>query len=174
VALVIHPDMRWMFCSPQEFAKEKMEAYPFFEAQLVANEVSQRSSPSDYVYVAGSEPEIYYYARRLSPTRFITTYPLMIPTPLASDYQEEAIHDLQSHSPKLIVFAQSGAGWLRQTATPPEFQNFIGGFLHQNYRLVGGYVKAGPQKSYWTTNLDVAGFRSSSLLLYERKLPSGQ
>jgi hypothetical protein len=174
VALVLRPDMRWMVCSGREFAQEKMQAYPFFEAQLLANEVIQRSSPNDFVYVAGSEPEIYNYAQRFSSTRFITTYALMIPTPLASHYQDEASHDLQSRPPKLIVFAQSGAGWLRQAATPPEFQNFIGGFLHQNYGLVGGYVKASQQESYWTTNLNLAEFRSASLLLYERRNPLGQ
>jgi hypothetical protein len=174
VALVLQPDMRWMFCSSKAFGKDKMAAYPFYEAQWLAKEVSQRSSPDDFVYVAGSEPEIYYYSQRFSPTRFITTYPLMIPTPLASRYQGEAIHDLQSYPPKLIVFAQSGAGWLRQAATPPEFQNFLGHFLIQNYELLGGYVKAVPQKGYWTTNLNVAEFRNASLLLYQRKQLAGQ
>lgn len=169
VALILLPDMRWMLCSNEEFAKEKMAVYPFYEAQILASEVSQRSSPGDFVYVAGSEPEIYYYAQRFSPTRFITTYALMIPTPLAAHYQDEAIQDLQSRPPKLIVFAQTGSGWLRQAATPPEFQNFLGTFLTQHYSLVGAYVKADPQNNYWTTNLDIAGFRSASLLLYQHK-----
>jgi hypothetical protein len=169
VALLIQPDMRWMFCSSEQFARDKMSAYPFYEAQLLASEVSKRSSSNDFVYVAGSEPEIYYYAQRFSPTRFITTYALMIPTPLATHYQDEAIHDLQTRPPKLIVFAQTGSGWLRQAATPPEFQNFLGTFLTRDYNLVGGYVKADPEKSYWTTNLNVAEFRSASLLLYQRK-----
>jgi hypothetical protein len=168
VVLVLRPDVPWMLCSSSQFAEEKMGQYPFREAQLLADEVSRRSSPNDFIYVAGSEPEIYYYAHRFSPTRFITVYALMIVTPLAVGCQHEVIRDLQQHPPKLIVFAQTGAGWLRQTNTPPDFQNFLGQFL-QNYHLAGGYVKSDPPKGYWTTNLDAAEFKSSSLLLYERK-----
>jgi hypothetical protein len=169
VVLLVCPDLRLMRCSPQQFAEEKIGGYPFIEAQLVADEVSRMSSPNDFIYVAGSEPEILCYARRFAPTRFITAYALMIPTPLTSGYQAEAIRDLRQNPPRLIVFAQSGAGWLRQASTPPEFQNFLGGFLKQNYVLEGAYVKPAPPNGYWSTNLNRDEFKAASLLLYVRK-----
>jgi hypothetical protein len=168
VALVIDPDVPWMLRTSEQFAGIKMGEAPFIEALLVATEVNQMSSPGDFVYVAGSEPEIYYYAQRFSPTRFVTSYAQMDPNPLAPGYQQEAMNDLQQHPPKLIVFVQTGSSWTRQAASPQEFINFIGQYL-QGYDLVGGFVKAEPPKGYWTTNLNAAEYKSSSLLLYRRK-----
>ncbi len=54
--------------------------------------------------LAGSEPQILYYAGRFSPTRFITVYPFTYPpAPVAKLYQAEAIRDLEAHPPSLIV-----------------------------------------------------------------------
>lgn len=168
LALVIYPDVRWMRCTSQQFAVEKSYELPNIEARLIAGLVSQMSTPNDFVFVAGSEPEILSYSQRFSPTRFITSYPLMIPTPLAAGYQHEAINELLQFPPKLIVFGQSGYGWLRQPKTPPDFINFMGRFL-RNYKLVGGYAKSDAFNGYWSTNLSVGEYRSASLLLYQRR-----
>lgn len=168
VLLVIRPDAWWLRLTREQFAVEKMAESPFIEARLAAAQVSRMSSPDDFVYVAGSEPEILYYAQRFSPTRFITTYALMIPTPLAPGYQQEAIQDLQSHPPKLIVFVQVGNSWLRQPTSPPLFLDFMGKFL-KRYEIAGGYVKKDPRAGYWTTHLSVDEYRSASLILYKLK-----
>jgi 4-amino-4-deoxy-L-arabinose transferase-like glycosyltransferase len=170
--LVVRSDMPWMFYTSDQFAREKTKwGLPFIEAQVVAARVSQSSSPDDFVYVAGSEPEILCYAQRFSPTRFITSYALMIPTPLAAGYQHEVINDLEEHPPKLIVFPQSGYSWLRHTNTPPDLINFIGPFLQQSYQLVGGYVKSDGQKGYWSITPSREEFMNSSLVLYKLKTP---
>lgn len=168
VLLVIRPDVPWLLYSREQFAEVKMEGHPFLESKSVADHISQLSSPDDFVFVAGSEPQILYYAQRFSPTRFITSYALMIPTPVVRDYQHEAIRDLQKHVPKLIVFVQSSPSWLRQQTTPADFFDFLNNFLNQNYDLVGGYVKNG-QKGYWSKQLNSGEFGAASLLLYERK-----
>jgi 4-amino-4-deoxy-L-arabinose transferase-like glycosyltransferase len=168
--LVLHPDAYWMLCSRKSFAEEKTVGYPYLEAQWVAKQISGMSSPNDFVYVAGSEPEILCYAKRFSPTRFITTYTLMAPTPLAEGYQHEAISELQQHPPKLIVFVQSGYSWTRETTTPPDFLIFLGKFLSQDYEIAGGYVKRDGQKGYWATKLSHDEFMNSTLWLYKRKL----
>jgi hypothetical protein len=169
--VVIRPDMPWMLYSSEQFAWEKTKwGLPFIEARFVANQVSQMSSPDDFVYVAGSEPEILCYAQRFSPTRFITSYALMIPTRLAAGYQHEVIGDLEAQPPKLIVFPQSGYSWLQHSNTPPDLINFMGKFLSQSYQLVGGYVKSDGQKGYWSTALSRDEFRNCSLVLYKLKV----
>jgi hypothetical protein len=124
--------------------------------------------------VAGSEPEILCQAQRFSPTRFITSYALMIPTPLAQGYQIEAIHELQENPPKLVVFPQSGTSWMRQPGSPTNFINFMGVFLRQGYTVAGGYVKTGPQSGYWMTTLNRDEFMNSSFWVYQRKLQMDQ
>ena len=169
MALVLRPDAMWMFTSRQKFVEIKTQGFPFIDALAVASQVLQRSLPDDSVYVAGSEPEILCYGQRFSPTRFITSYSLMFPTPLARGYQGEAINDLRQHPPKLIVFVQSGYSWLRQSETPPEFLDFLEKLLKQDYQLVGAYVKPDVQHGYWTEKLSRDEFMNSSLWLYEHK-----
>jgi hypothetical protein len=170
VLLVIRPDMTWMLSSREQFAENKMlGAFPFIEARLVGDKVAQLSSSNDFVFVAGSEPEILVYAQRFSPTRFITSYALMIPTPVASRYQHEAIGDLEQNPPKIIVFPQSGYSWMRQSNTPPDFVNFLGSFLAQHYERVGGYVKSDAESGYWATTLSLDEFRNCSLVVYKFK-----
>lgn len=166
--LVIRPDLPWMLYNKERFNVEKWGAYPFIEAQAMAIRVNGLSSPNDFVYVAGSEPEILSNAQRFSPTRFVTSYALMFPTPLALGYQREATRDLLWHPPKLIVFVQAGDSWTRRSTSPPQFVSFMGRFL-SNYHLVGGYVKENSRTCYWSTNLNLAEYRSSSLLLYQIK-----
>jgi Dolichyl-phosphate-mannose-protein mannosyltransferase len=170
VVLVICPDIPLIRSSKDQFAENKMlGVFPFIEARLVGDKVAQLSSPNDFVFVAGSEPEILVYAQRFSPTRFITSYALMIPTPVASRYQHEAISDLERNPPKIIVFPQSGYSWMRQSNTPPDFVNFLGQFLAQHYVRVGGYVKSDSQNSYWATTLSLDEFRNCSLVVYKLK-----
>jgi len=170
VALVVRPDMPWILCPGEQFVVKKMEGVlPFVEARFVAGQVSQITSPDDFVYVAGSEPEILCYAHRFSPTRFITSYSLMIPTPLALRYQQEVINDLGEHFPKAIVFPQTGDSWMRFSTTPTNLLDFMGKFLSRNYERVGGYVKSSGQNGYWSTNLTYSEFRASSLVLYKLK-----
>ena len=113
---------------------------PFVEAPLVARHVRALTSPGDYVFVAGSEPEILYYAKRRSPSRFITMYPLMIGTPLAEAYQKEAIREIRSNPPEIIVFASTPMSWFRQIGSPPELLDFLDRFAAARYRIVGGIL----------------------------------
>jgi 4-amino-4-deoxy-L-arabinose transferase-like glycosyltransferase len=170
VLLVIRPDAPWMFMSRQQFSENKMlGVFPFIEAKLVGDKVAELSSSNDFVFVAGSEPEILVYAQRFSPTRFITSYALMIPTSVAARYQHEAIGDLEQNPPKIIVFPQSGYSWMRQSNTPPDFVNFLGSFLAQHYERVCGYVKSDAQNGYWATSLSLDEFRNCSLVVYKFK-----
>lgn len=142
---------------------------PFQESMLVARRVAQLTSPQDYVFVAGSEPQILSYSHRFSPTRFIIAYPMMIPSPLARGYQEEAIHDLQRHPPAVVVRARWNTSWLAQAGTPAEFLNFLDKMLADNYEPVGGYVLDG-QAGHWLEPLGPADIFRSSLVLYRRKV----
>jgi hypothetical protein len=165
--LVLRPDVPWMLCSSKRFAS--LAGTLFVETQFVAGKVAGTTSADDFIFVAGSEPEIFCYAQRYSPTRFITTYPLMIPGSAALSYQVEAIHGLEQHPPKLIVFVASGASWIRHEASPPEFLEFLNAFLRQNYKMTGGYVKTDNLNGYWSDHITNEQFTNSSLVLFERK-----
>src|SRR5258706_448086 len=168
VLLVLQPDVTWLKCTRERFVEKKMTGYPFRESQTVAARVAQLSSPDDFVFIAGSEPQILYYAQRFSPTRFITAYSLMIPSPVALKYQQEAMFNLQRRPPSLIVFVSSGISWTRHEATPLDFFVFLNNFIAENYDLVGGYVVNG-QRKYWSEPLGSGELADASLILYKRK-----
>lgn len=166
--LELKPDVPWLICSRERFARAKMSGTPFMQSQLMAKKIDELSLQNNAIFIAGSEPQIFCYAQRASLTRFITVYSLMIPTPVALNYQQEAIRDLQEHPPSLIVFVQVSTSWLRQETTPPDFLNFLNSFLKQDYDLVGGYVTDG-QKNRWSEPLTNYEFANSSFLLYKHK-----
>ena len=170
VILVIRPDVPWLVQTPERFAEMKMGKWsPFLESSLAAKRVAELSSPRDFVYVAGSEPQILYYARRFSPTRFITAYPLLYPPPpVARMYQSEAEDDLEARPPSLIVVVQSATSWPKLKTTPPDYSVFLHRYIEQGYDLVGGYV-VGQPKDHWSEPLAKDELAHASLLLFKRK-----
>lgn len=170
VLLTIRPDVPWLLYTRAQFAGIKLAGYPFIESQFMAARVAKLSSPDDFVFVAGSEPEILCYARRFSPTRFVTAYPLMVPGPLARQCQQEVIRDLLKRPPALIVLVNVGNSWTRRDTTPLDFFTFLDGFLNQNYSLTGGYVLDN-QTVRWSKLLANGEFTNASLVLYTRETP---
>ncbi len=168
VLLVCLPDLPWVACAKQEFATVKARGNPFLESQAVARRVAELTSPNDYVFVAGSEPQILFYANRLSPTRFVIVYPLMISTPLAQSYQQEAIRDLERRPPAVIVLARSPLSWLPQKQSPLKFINFLEKLLADHYDPVGGWVVEG-QSGRWQEPLPDRDQANASLVLFRRK-----
>lgn len=169
MCLELEPDLPWLLCSREHFAEAKMGGWsPFLESPLAAKRIDELSSSGDTVFIAGSEPQILCLAQRFSASRFITAYPLMIPTPVAQSYQQEAIEDLQKHPPALIVSVQLNTSWLPQKSSPLDFIIFLNSFLKQNYDPVGGYVQDGG-KSRWSEPLTDEESAHASLILYQRK-----
>jgi hypothetical protein len=142
--------------------------YPFYESTVVAERVAARSGPEDRVFVAGSEPQILFYARRHSATRFIQAYMLTMDSPLVPGYQAETIRDLEEHAPRLVVMVQMPSSWLVGEHTPPDLQRFLGRFLRERYRRVGGWVW-GRAGGMWLEPLPARELERATLVLYERR-----
>ncbi|HWF19669.1 MAG TPA: glycosyltransferase family 39 protein [Verrucomicrobiae bacterium] len=170
VLLACAPDLSWILRTKEQFASNKRVEYsnPFRESETVAKHVAEMTSPDDTVYVAGSEPQILFYAHRRSATRFIIAYPLMIPTPLASLYQKEAMADLEKRRPKVMVFATMSQSWLQQDGTPPEFLAYLKNLMRDHYDLAGGSVRDGNEWR-WKEPIGPQDVPHATLLLLRRK-----
>ena len=166
VGLVCLPDAPWVTLSPKTFASAKLaNRSVFLESPVVARRVAELSSPADRVWVAASEPQILFYARRQSPMRFITVYELVIPSPMRTQYQAEAIREVQTQPPKLVVWARS---WLQEEPQPSRLLLFLNDTLASDYQRVGGYVLQG-KDSRWVEPLSDADVPAASVILYQRK-----
>lgn len=166
--LVCLPDLPWATCAKQQFAAERASGgNAFLESSAVARRLAELTSPNDAVFIGGSEPQILYYANRLSPTRFVIVYPLVIPTPLAAKYQLEAIRDLEQRPPEVIIMARSPLSWLTQKGSPVEFTDYLVKLLADHYQPVGGWVGDG-QNGRWVEPLSPEDRAGCSLVLFRR------
>lgn len=144
-------------------------ANPFTEAELVAQKIAQMTNKNERVFIAGSEPEILFYSKRISPTKFVITYPLNINTPRREEYQQLAVSDLKKNPPKVIVLSQRQFSGLWNEGSPKIFLDYLVQSLERDYQLKGGYVWTGENKGYWATTLDNEEVLNASLLVYLRK-----
>src|SRR4030065_183481 len=90
--------------STREVSRLMHGTNPFPEAFEIASWIVASSLPEDRVAVLGSEPEIFFYSRRHSATRYIYMYSLTEQQPFASLMQREAIGEIEASQPKLIIF----------------------------------------------------------------------
>lgn len=109
---------------------------PFVESLVVAHKIIENSNPQDFIFVAGSEPQIYFYSKRKSPTRFIITYPLNIYSPKREEYQTEVVRDIQKNRPKIIVYSKKPASGFWEDGSPRILFDYISQEIDDNYQLM--------------------------------------
>lgn len=137
---------------------------PFGESQEVASHLAEIANANDFVFVAGSEPQIYYYAQRKSPTRFVITYPFNLPTSYKEQYQIEAINDLEKNPPQAIVISQRALSGLWDEGSPQIFIKYLTDLVSKNYQVVGGYVWDNVG-GHWQEPINNELIQNASLLL---------
>jgi len=93
---------------------------PFGQAAIMAKYIQLNSPPEARVAVMGSEPEIYFLARRHSATGYLYTYPLMEPQPFARKMQDDMISEIETNAPEFVIFADNPLfSWARQPDSNP-------------------------------------------------------
>ena len=147
-------------------------ADPLAESEIVAKFISENSTPTARVAVLGSEPEIYFLARRHSVTGYIYTYPLMEPQPFAVKMQHEMIGDLEANPPEFIVFADNIMSWNRHPESDATIFNWWDNY-RTNYTLVGMTDIVSPTNTIIVLGTNyVARYpeaHGSALEIYQRK-----
>jgi len=140
---------------------------PFIEAQIAGQKLAEMTDPSERVYVLGSEPEILFYAKRRSSSRFINLFPVILKTPIRSFYEQEAIASLRENPPSAIVIAKGFPSGLGIEQESIELEKYVSDQLAKDYRILGGYV-LGYSGGYWLNNITEDQIVNASLLLYKR------
>jgi 4-amino-4-deoxy-L-arabinose transferase-like glycosyltransferase len=110
---------------------------PFPESAVVAAFIAERSEPDDTVFILGSEPQILFYADRKSATRFIFTYPLVLPHPRARNLQLSVLEDLRRSEPRFIVTVLVSDSFAAGRGAPVELFNGVQKLLEDCYSLAG-------------------------------------
>jgi hypothetical protein len=166
---LLWPVRSWYFMPPNEvLTRSYSQLNPFVEAPIVGERVAALTAPDDYIYVAGTEPEILYYSKRVCPARINGVYALMMDNPLAEVYQKELIRDLDHFPPRVIVWVRSPLSWLTRPNSPRLIFNYFAKLLKERYRLVGGTIRQGAT-AYWQEPLRKETYGNCSLMVYELK-----
>jgi hypothetical protein len=104
----------------------------FQSMPALAREIASVSAPEDTVFLFGAEPELLFYARRVSATRYIHLYPLFGPYPDALERQRGVAAEVARAQPAVLV-------WIPNTMSfgqgAPQFlTRWFGRFSAQHYR----------------------------------------
>jgi len=89
---------------------QKIYPKSYFEIiPALAERLRQMTQPDDKVYIFGAEPELLFYARRVSATRYIFLFPLYGPYPHALENQKKVAEEIFEARPAALVYAPQDA-----------------------------------------------------------------
>jgi len=141
--LAVGTGAAFVLCSPVWFAPTPAGASQriygttlFSEAVSAAKYIAANSTPAATIGVLGSEPEIYFLARRRSATGYIYMYPLMESHGYALNMQEQLIHDLESKQPEYIVFVSDNLSWLTRPNSRRKVLDWWENYWTAHYEMV--------------------------------------
>lgn len=166
----------WLVRSPVSASRAIYPGESFPEAQTLAAFIRTHSAPDARVAVLGSEPEMYFLARRRSATGYIYTYELTEAQPFARQMTREMIQEVETSAPEFVVFVENPMSW----NGPPggqagDFNSWWVAFRGE-YELIGRSQMVSPTEARWIRGADAAGQGldvNTTLELYRRKNPEG-
>lgn len=142
---------------------------PFVEAKEVAKQISSMTNNDDNIFIAGSEPEIYFYSKRKANTRFIITYPLNLLTPYREKYQNELVKDISKELPKIIVVSNRVYSGLWNEGSPTIFISYLNKIIKEKYDIKGGYIWDTEDSGHWQESSNSSIIDNASLLVFIKK-----
>ncbi len=124
------------------------EGSPFPEAEVVAEYLKEQTRENARIAVLGSEPEIYFLARRHSATGYIYTYPFFEPQAYAFEMQKEMIGEIENNHPEYIVFVGVSTSWQIRPAANTFILEWFRKYAEANYEIVGIADETRPETRY--------------------------
>jgi hypothetical protein len=160
----------WFFfrLTPATVAQHIYPGDPITESLRAAQFIREHSQPDARMAVIGSEPELYFYARRHSATGYIYTYPLMEPQPYASRMQSEMIREVEAARPEFLVLVNYDRSWARTGTSNPVIFQWAEQYAQQFYRPVATF-KNWPATQEPARTGNFSDLPNDALLLYQRK-----
>jgi 4-amino-4-deoxy-L-arabinose transferase-like glycosyltransferase len=162
------------FATPAEANWGVYHTTLFAEAVKAADYVKAHSRPEDRIAVIGSEPEIYFYARRKAATGYLYTYPLMEVQAYAGKMQEEMGAEIERARPEYVVYVHDDLSWLPRASSEHKIDDWWKAYWAANLEVVRTFniEQAEAEKSDAEPAWDSAS-RQKYLLLLKRKPLAG-
>jgi hypothetical protein len=158
--------------APSEISRASYDENPFPEALQIADYIKNHSSPSDRIAVLGSEPEIYFYADRLSATGHIYMYGLMEPQPYSEKMQLQMIREIEAARPVYIVDVNVHKSWLKRPSSATKIFEWKKDYLRSGYDTAGIIDIVDSATSRYMWGVEAVGYTPVSkayLTVFKRK-----
>jgi hypothetical protein len=145
---------------------------PFPETLRIGEYIAKHSNPQDRIAVLGSEPEIYFYARRMAATSFVYMYPMMENHEFAAEMQRDMIRQIESAAPRFLILVNVWDSWLVTPQSNMTIFEWSRRYVKEWYEVVGFADMISPQETrYWWADgqTDYSPESRMSVAAYRRK-----
>ncbi len=169
---LVHERGYFFYESPERLSGVLYFRNPFKESLVIANFIEERTTPDDKIAILGSEPEIFFYAKRRSATGYIYVYSLTEIHEYALPMQKEMISEVEASRPKFIIDVRVQRSWLKREWSEQYIFDWSKNYIADNYDLVGVAEMIPPDTSAYRWYDDTKDYHVHSewyLLIYERK-----
>jgi hypothetical protein len=142
--------------SPARACRVVYGANPFPESAEIARYLRAHTAPTARIAMIGSEPQIYFYARRRAATPYLYTYPLMEPQPYAGQMQEEFARSIEAADPDYLVFVSVPTSWLIWPGAKQDVFAWFSRYQREHFQAVGivDIRPDGPSDFRWDDSRD--------------------
>ena len=126
----LHP---FLFKYTPSQAVDKMYPFnPFAVMPALGSRLAEITGPEDKVFVFGAEPELLFYAKRVSATRYIFLFPLYGPYSDALERQRQTAEEIARARPKAAFFLPNQLFSI--PGSEQQFTRWSVAYLEANYR----------------------------------------
>jgi hypothetical protein len=156
--------------APDEVARAVYGVNPFPEAREIGRYLREHTTDAERIAVVGSEPEIYFYARRPAATSYIYTYPLMEPHPFAQWMQDEMVRELEAARPRFLVLVSVDTSWTRRPASSGTIFAWTERTVNAEYTPVGvvEITRDAPARYRWGADAAAPPRTGAHVVIVER------
>ena len=160
--------------SPLQVLESTYPNDPFEATMAVADYVKANSMDADRIAVLGSEPEIYFYARRRSATGHIYMYGLIVRHKYTATMREQFERELEKNRPEFLVYVDVRNSWGEREGAvqAAPFLDWMRQFMSAGYERVGMADLASTTNYAWGNAAATYVPRSSNVIYVLRRVPS--
>ncbi|WP_317896968.1 ArnT family glycosyltransferase [Aurantibacillus circumpalustris] len=146
---------------------------PFPEAMEIGNFINANSKPEDNIVLIGSEPQIYFYTKKKSPSRHAYFTALVSNVKTHKEWQREFVRDTEKAKPRYVIFFNNPISLMVQPNTDNYVFEWANKYITENYTLIGFVdMVDGYTNSNYVWREQIATYKQqgkNSILIYERK-----
>lgn len=144
---------------------------PFPESMEIANYINANSKPEDNIVLIGSEPQIYFYTRKKSPSRHAYFASLVNDVKEHKEWQREFVKDVEKADPRYLVFFNHQISLFVQPNTDKYVFEWVNKYTSERYHIIGVADMVDGMQTNYVWNNALAGFQPKGqnvIYIYER------